>query len=585
MPVRGRWQAGARRECRVAGPFPSAGNPIDSHNFDLGPGRIDHEQAAESEDDLRRIAGAAGGAAAGCRPGCQEGPRQDERRIAPGGQPAQLKRELNEAREQQAATAEVLRVISIRPLIRSRCSTPVRAGLTLFPGAAISIALVDAGMVKAVAVAEPDRARAEAWRRRFPFPLTRDYMHSVAILDRQLLDFPDARKVPEELAAGGRNFLASGYRAMTIMPMMHGDEAIGALSVVRLAPGPLSDRQLELLKTFAAQAVIAIENTRLLNELRQRTDDLAEALEQQTATSEVLQVISSSPGELEPVFDAMLENATRICEANFGNLLLVDGEGFRLVAPQMRRRSICRDVSNGPLRPRPVHRCRPCMRNKTLVHIADVTEKSPTPKRSAANRNRELAGPHVPAVPMLKDEPVVGVILIYRQEVRPFTDKQIELVQNFAAQAVIAIENTRLLNELRQRTDDLTKSLEQQTATSEVLQCHLQFAGRLAAGVSSHAGERDPHLRGEIRAFCSTATATESFRSRGVNVPPRFEDVPPAERAPQAAAGLRSRYSLEFEKSGSHRRTCWQTQSSERADRSLAARGRSSPFRCSRTIS
>ena len=135
-------------------------------------------------------------------------------------------------------------------------------------------------------------------------------MHGVAILDRAIVDIPDVRKAPPELAVGAKNFLASGYRAVTIVPMMRGDAAIGALSVVRLAPGPLSDKQLAVLKNFAAQAVIAIENARLLNELRQRTDDLTESLEQQTATSEVLQVISSSPGDLEPVFRAMLENAS-----------------------------------------------------------------------------------------------------------------------------------------------------------------------------------------------------------------------------------------------------------------------------------
>ena len=234
--------------------------------------------------------------------------------------------ELTESLEQQTATSEILSVISnslteTQPVF----DAIVRSGLKLFPDAAVSVALVRDGMVHGAAVAEPDAARAEVLRRRFPFPLTREYMHSVAILDRKLLDIPDANDAPDELAAGRRNFLASGYRAMTIMPMMRAGEAIGALSVVRLLPGPLSDKQLAALRTFADQAVIAIENTRLLKELRQRTDDLTEALDQQTATSEVLQVISSSPGELEPVFQSMLENATRLCEASYGNLLLREG--------------------------------------------------------------------------------------------------------------------------------------------------------------------------------------------------------------------------------------------------------------------
>src|SRR5262249_13762847 len=160
---------------------------------------------------------------------------------------------------------------------------------------------------------------AEAIRRRFPIPLTREYMNSTAILDRRIVDIPDAEIAPAELAAGARNFLASGNRAVTIMPMMRGAAAIGSLSVTRRAPGPLTDKQRAVLKTFANEAVIAIENTRLLNELR-------ESLQQQTATAEVLGVISSSPGDLEPVFEAMLANAVRICGAKFGDLYLYDGD-------------------------------------------------------------------------------------------------------------------------------------------------------------------------------------------------------------------------------------------------------------------
>jgi two-component system NtrC family sensor kinase len=193
-------------------------------------------------------------------------------------------RDLDEALEQQTATAEILSVISNSPTdTQPVFDAIVQSGLKLFPNATISVALRDGDIVKAAAIAEPDPARAEAWRRRFPNPLTREYMHGTAILDRQIVDIADVREALTEFAAGSRNFLASGYRAITIMPMMRGSEAIGALSVVRLAPGPLSDKQLTVLRTFAAQAVIAIENTRLLNELRQRTDDLSESLQQQTA--------------------------------------------------------------------------------------------------------------------------------------------------------------------------------------------------------------------------------------------------------------------------------------------------------------
>src|SRR5262249_32627331 len=190
---------------------------------------------------------------------------------------------------------------------------------------------------------------------------------------------------------------------------------------------------------------------RLLNELRQRTDDLSEALEQQTATAEVLKVISSSPGELEPVFDAMLENATRLCEAKFGNLLLYEGNAFRVAA-----------MHGAPQAWDDLRRLDPMIRfspknplgrvaaTRQLQHIADFrTEEAYLEREPGPVALAEAAGARtVLVVPMLKEKELVGAIAIYRQEVRPFTDKQIELVKNFAAQAVIAIENTRLLNEL-----------------------------------------------------------------------------------------------------------------------------------------
>ena len=241
--------------------------------------------------------------------------------------------DLTELLEQQTATAEILSVISHSLTdTQPAFDAIVQSGLKLFPDATITVVLTDAGMITAAAIAAPDPARVEAWRRTFPYPVTRQYMHGTAILDRKVVDFADVTNTPADLAVGAQNFLSSGHRAITIMPMIRGDEAIGAISVVRLAPGPLSDKQLAVLRTFANQAVIAIENTRLLNELRQRTDDLSESLEQQTATSEILQVISNSPTNTQPVFDTIVQSALELFSDAAISIVLPDGDQVKAVA-------------------------------------------------------------------------------------------------------------------------------------------------------------------------------------------------------------------------------------------------------------
>jgi two-component system, NtrC family, sensor kinase len=262
-----------------------------------------------------------------------------------------------------------------------------------------------------------------------------------------------------------------GARSVVGVPMLQDNEVVGAIVIYRQEVRPFTDKQIALVQNFAAQAVIAIENTRLLNELRQRTNDLSESLDQQTATSEVLKVISSSPGELQPVFNTLLTNGTRLCGAQFGLLNLWEQDKFHNVA-----------VYNVPaiynvtpsFTPHPGSGQGELVRTKQLVHIADLRE---TPAYRDGNPRvvalADLGGVRtIIFVPMLKDEAFIGTINIYRQEVRPFTGKQIELVKNFASQALIAIENARLLNELRE-------SLEQQTATSEVLGVISSSAGDL----------------------------------------------------------------------------------------------------------
>jgi class 3 adenylate cyclase/putative methionine-R-sulfoxide reductase with GAF domain len=245
--------------------------------------------------------------------------------------------------------------------------------------------------------------------------------------------------------------------------------AVGTLQLRRTEVKPFTDKQITLLETFAAQAVIAIQNARLLNELRQ-------SLERQTATSEVLGVISRSPGELETVFHAILENATRICEANFGILQLLEGDAARIAAMHNVPAAMVEHRQRSPLlHASPESAIGRAIATRKLVHIPDYVADAAysTGDPSAVNLVKLAGARSLITVPMLKDAELIGIISIYRQEVQPFTDKQIELVQNFAAQAVIAIENTRLLNELRE-------SLDRQTATSEVLSVISSSVGDLA---------------------------------------------------------------------------------------------------------
>ena len=257
----------------------------------------------------------------------------------------------------------------------------------------------------------------------------------------------------------------AGIRTLLVIPMLKENEPLGAISIYRKEVRPFTDKQIDLVRNFAAQAVIAIENTRLLNELRARTNDLSEALEQQTATADVLQVISSSPGALGPVFQALLENAVRICEANFGTLQLRENDAFRVAAMHNPPPAFAAARRRNPLiYPNPHNAIGRVVATKRPVHIADYTQELAYKQGDpAAVSIVELAEARtLLLVPMLKEDELIGNLNIYRQEVRPFSDKQILLLQNFARQAVIAIENTRLLNELR-------KSLQQQTATADVL--------------------------------------------------------------------------------------------------------------------
>ena len=392
---------------------------------------------------------------------------------------ARLLNELREALERQTGTSEVLGVISsspgeLGPVFRVVIENATRlcgahfGALVLYDGKAFrSVALynvpapyVESG-VGDVIEPHPEAALGRIVRTREPVQI--EDLRALAAYregNRWVTSFADL----------------AGVRTLLVVPMLRENELVGAIGIYRQEVRPFTDKQIELVKNFAAQAVIAIENARLLNELRQRTTDLTESLEQQTATSEVLQVISNSPGNVEPAFAAMLERAARICNANFGNIFRWDGDALRLVAAQNTPAGLVEQRSRSPFRPDPTGPLGRMLESRTLVHVADLAaEKSYTEQRQPGIVAAvELGGVRTNLlVPMLKEGELVGVFSLYRQEVRPFTDKQIELVENFAAQAVIAIENARLLNELRQ-------SLEQQTATSEVLRVISSSTGDLA---------------------------------------------------------------------------------------------------------
>ena len=412
-------------------------------------------------------------------------PKAAVRRSPPAGQEtevARLTRERDEALEQLSATSEVLQVISslpgnLEPVFQAMLENALRICEAKFG----TLYLCEGGALRPVADTQrAPLAYIKARKQKPRLPPVADGPVGGVLITKQVVHIADLKKLQSYLEHHPTAVDAvelGGFRTGLGVPLLRDNELIGVINIMRQEVRPFTDKQIKVVENFAAQAVIAIENTRLLNELRQRTADLTESLEQQTATSEVLRVISSSPGELEPVFQTMLESATRICEAKFGTLFLADADAFRAVAthntPSAYAEARQRELL---IRPPPDSALGRVSSSKQTVHITDVREvKSYIERNPYMVAAVELGGCRTAlGVPMLKQSALIGVVTIYRQEVRPFTDKQIALVQNFAAQAVIAIENTRLLNDLRE-------SLEQQTATAEVLRV-----------ISSSPGELEP---------------------------------------------------------------------------------------------
>jgi len=382
-----------------------------------------------------------------------------------------LLRELADAREQQTATSEVLRVISSSPGKLEPVFEAILANATRLCGAKFgTLNLYDGDVFRNAAVY--NALPAFAAMRDVPFRPHPGSAHAEVLRTKRAVQFEDARALQAYRDADPRVAASvdlGGARTFFTVPMLKDGVLVGTISIYRQEVRRFTGKEIDLVASFANQAIIAIENTRLLNGLR-------DSSQQQTATSEVLQVISSSPGELEPVFQAMLENALRICEAKLGMLLRYSGGEFVAQVMVGAPPALVDALLHKPFRPPPGNPIDRMVRTKKLVHTLDAAaeENKPLSARLAGARS------HI-VVPLLKDDELIGAVSIYRQEVRPFTDKQIELVLSFAAQAVIAIENTRLLNELRE-------SLEQQTATSDVLSI-----------ISSSPGELEPVFEAMLR--------------------------------------------------------------------------------------
>jgi two-component system, NtrC family, sensor kinase len=389
-------------------------------------------------------------------------------------------RELDDALQQQIATSEVLSIIRQSPANAQPVFDAIVKSATRLCGAIFGV----------VYLCDDDRLRIVATNNFTPSATThlnqlqqqkrpeRSHLGGRAILDRKIVHVPDVLEDPEyshELA------LAGGWRAVLAVPLLREGIPIGALTAAKAEAAPFSDRQIQLLKTFADQAVIAIENTRLLNELRERTDDLSEALDQQTATSEVLSVISRSKFDLEPILQSVVDTAARLCRAEQGGIFRVDQGIYRFAAGHSLDAGYFEFEKATPYSPGPGTVVGRAAMTRQVARIDDVLADPLYEQKNKVRNVRSAIG-----VPLMREGEPIGVIALARGRVEPFDDREVELVTTFADQAVIAIENVRLFEGVETRTRELAASLEDlRTAQDRLVQTQkLALLGQLTAGIA-----------------------------------------------------------------------------------------------------
>jgi GAF domain-containing protein/anti-sigma regulatory factor (Ser/Thr protein kinase) len=440
---------------------------------------------------------------------------------------ADLERFLTEARDQQTATAEILRVIGTSPTDAHPVFEAIAcSGVQVCGALSCAVFVVDGEMLHLAATHGVPAARIERFRSQFPAPLTSPEDATRAVRERSIFHMADIENNPA--ATPGQIHVArlGGYCTRLMVPMLRGDNALGLIAVTSAAPTPFPERQVALLQTFADQAVIAIENVRLFNELKARNHDLTESLEQQTATSDILRVISSSPTDVQPVFTAIAQRAMRLCDGNFCNVVRYDGDLLHLAAQAHVTAEALEAMKQiFPTRPSRSTVVGRVVLETAVVHLPDVQRDTEfNQPLAAAFRGRSVLG-----VPLLRDGQPIGAIVVGRSESHPFTDNQIGLLKTFADQAVIAVENVRLFKELEARNRELTTALDTQTATSEILRT-------IAQAQTDVQPVFDTIVQSAARLCHAVNAAVFLTDGRMVHHPANYRS------APEALAGARARY-------------------------------------------